>query len=108
MKLKIKKGDTVQVLTGDYTDRGKSGRVLEVYPKTMKVLVEGVNVHIKHERPSQTNQQGGRMEKEMPIHYSNVAILDSDKIPTRVGIRREEKGGKTVSVRYAKSNGKDL
>ena len=105
-KLKIKKGDTVQVIAGN--DKGATGRVLQVYPKTMRVLVEGVNIRKKHERPSQRNQQGGITSKEMPIHYSNVLLLDSDKNPTRVGIRVEEKGGTKVSVRYAKTNDKQV
>jgi large subunit ribosomal protein L24 len=88
-KLKIKKGDTVKVIAGD--DRGKTGRVLEVYPKTMKILVEGVNIHKKHTRPNQQYPNGGIISKELPIHYSNVMILDSDKNPTRIGIRVEEK-----------------
>ncbi len=105
-KMRIKKGDMVEVIAGN--DKGLTGRVLEVYPKRNKVLVEGVNMRIKHERPSQQNQKGGRMEREHPIDYSNLMVLDSDKIPTRVGIRFEEREGKTVPVRYAKTNGKDL
>lgn len=105
-KLKIKKGDTVQVIAGD--DKGKIGRVLEVYPKKMKILVEQVNVHKKHTRPNQQYPNGGIISKEMPIHYSNVMILDSDKKPTRIGIRHEIKGGKKVAIRYAKTNNKDL
>lgn len=70
MKLSIKKGDNVKVITG--VDKGKEGRVLEVYPTKMKVLVEGINEKIKHEKPSQQNQQGGRVNKSAPIHYSNV------------------------------------
>ncbi|MCB0702855.1 MAG: 50S ribosomal protein L24 [Ignavibacteriae bacterium HGW-Ignavibacteriae-4] len=75
MKLKIKKGDTVQVITG--VDKGKEGRVLEIYPSKMKVLVEGVNEKIKHEKPSQQNQQGGRVTKSAPLHYSNVKLIQS-------------------------------
>lgn len=106
MKLKIKKGDIVQVITGD--DKGKTGRVMLVYPKKMKILVEGVNIQKKHTRPTQADPKGGIKSKEMPIHYSNVMILDSDKNPTRIGIRIEEKGKKRQSIRYAKTNGKDL
>jgi large subunit ribosomal protein L24 len=105
-KLKIKKGDTVKVIAGD--DRGKTGRVLEVYPKTMKILVEGVNIHKKHTRPNQQYPNGGIISKELPIHYSNVMILDSDKNPTRIGIRVEEKNGKRVAIRFARTNKKDL
>ncbi len=106
MKLKLKKGDIVQVIAGN--DKGAVGRILEVYPDKMKVLVEGVNVRKKHTRPTQQNPKGGIVSKEMPIHYSNVLILDSDKNPTRIGIRIEEKDGKRVSIRYSKKNGKDL
>ena len=104
MKLKIKKGDTVQVITGN--DKGASGRVLEVNAAKMRILVEGVNVRKKHTRPSQKNQKGGIVSKEMPVHYSNVQMVDADKNPTRTGIRLDEKTGDRV--RYAISNGKDL
>jgi len=75
MKLKIKKGDIVKVITGE--DKGKEGRVLEIYPKRMKLLVEDVNMKIKHEKPNQQNQQGGRLEVAAPIHYSNVELVES-------------------------------
>jgi large subunit ribosomal protein L24 len=106
MKLKIRKGDTVEVIAGN--DKGTVGRVLEIYPEKLRILVEGVNIRVKHTKPSQQNQKGGRLEKEMPLHYSNVQILDGDKKTTRIGIRHEEKEGKRVAVRYAKSNEKDL
>lgn len=70
MKLKIKKNDSVKVLSGN--SKGLTGRVLEVDPKNMRIVVEGVNVRKKHQRPNQANPQGGIIEKEMPIHYSNV------------------------------------
>lgn len=75
MKLKIKKGDMVKLITG--VDKGKEGRVLEIYPSKMKVLVEGVNEKIKHEKPSQQNQQGGRVTKSAPVHYSNLIKIES-------------------------------
>lgn len=106
MKLKLKKGDIVQVTAGN--DRGAVGRILAVYPDKMKVLVEGVNVRKRHTRPTQQNPNGGIISKEMPIHYSNVMILDSDKNPTRIGIRFEERDGKRIAIRYSKKNGKDL
>jgi large subunit ribosomal protein L24 len=106
MKLKLKKGDLVQVIAGN--DKGAIGRILEIYPDKMRVLVEGVNVRKKHTRPTQQNPKGGIISKEMPIHYSNVMILDSDKNPTRIGIRIEERDGKIVKIRYSKKNGKDL
>ncbi|MDR0926863.1 MAG: 50S ribosomal protein L24 [Ignavibacteria bacterium] len=103
MKLRIKKTDVVQVMTGN--DKGKTGRVLEVYPDTMRILVEQVNIRAKHEKPSQNNQKGGIIHKEMPIHYSNVMLLDGAKNPTRIGIRTKDNGDK---VRYAMSNDKEL
>ena len=106
MKLRIKKNDTVRVISGD--DKGKSGRVLLVDPKKMTVLVEGVNIHTKHERPSQRNQKGGRVDREFPIHYSNVMLVDSDKNPTRIGIKREIKGERAIVTRVARSNGKEI
>ena len=107
MKLKIKKNDTVMVIAGN--DKGKIGRVLEVIPDKMRILVEGVNVRTKASRPTQQNPKGGLIHKELPIHYSNVQLIDSEKKPTRVGIRLTDKTnskGKVVKQRYAKTNGK--
>jgi len=70
MKIRIKKGDTVRILAGD--DLGRIGRVLKVFPKTGRVVVEGVNLIKRHTRPSQRNPKGGILEKEAPIHLSNV------------------------------------
>jgi len=106
MKFKIKKNDQVVVIAGD--DKGKSGRVLDVDSKKNRVLVEGVNVHIKHQKPNQQNQQGGRVEMEFPVHYSNVMLLDSDKKATKVTLLRETKGGKKTITRIAKTNGKEI
>ena len=109
----IKTGDTVTVIAGRdqfVTDKKgnktrKTGRVLKVYTKTDRVLVEGVNIVKKHQRPTQANDKGGIIEKEAPIHVSNVAILDpKTKKPTRVGYR--EVDGK--KVRYAKKSGESL
>ena len=97
---RIRKGDNVIVLTG--RDKGKRGSVLKAMPKEGRLIVQGVNVVKRHTRPTQT-QTGGIVEKEAPIHVSNVALLDpaSDK-PTRTGFRMLEDGRK---VRYAKSSG---
>jgi len=105
IKFKLKKGDVVQVIAGN--DKGVTGRILEVYPSKERVLVEGVNIRKKHERPNQRNEVGGIISKEMPIHYSNVMLLDSDKNPTRVGIRFDEKDPKR-KVRYAKTNDSEI
>ena len=75
MKLKIKKGDTIKVITGD--DKGKTGRVLEINSSKLTLLVEGINIHTKHEKPNQRNQQGGLVKTELPIHYSNVQLVTS-------------------------------
>lgn len=105
-KMKIKKEDIVMVISGN--NRGETGRVLEVYPKTQRVLVEGINVRKRHTRPNQQNQKGGILSKELPIHISNVMLVDSDKNPTRIGFRKEEVDGRTTWVRFAKTNGKKV
>ena len=74
----------------------------------MKILVEQVNVRAKHTKPNQQNQKGGIIHKEMPIHYSNVMMLDSDKKATRIGIKEKESNGRIEKVRFARTNKKDL
>ena len=69
----VKKGDTVVILAG--ATRGKTGRVLKVLPEKNKVIVEGLNFVTRHTRPTQTNPQGGRLEKEAPMHASNVKVI---------------------------------
>ena len=91
---KIKKGDTVVVLSGK--DKGRTGEVVKVMPKDGKVIVSGVNVHARHRKPSQTNPQGGIERKEAPLHVSNVAIATADGKPSRV--RFEQRDGKKVRV----------
>ena len=101
MAAKIRRDDEVVVISGK--DRGKTGRVLRVDLKKSKVFVEGLNIVKRHQRPSQVpNAQraetvGGVIEKEGPIHISNVMLIDpKDKKPTRVGISRE--GGQRMRV----------
>lgn len=106
MGLKIKRGDTVMVIAGN--DKGKIGKVLAVYPKAMRVLVEGVNIRKRHVRPSPRYPQGGIISKEMPIHISNVMLIDNNGRPTRVGIRRVERDGKIVRMRIAKTTGEEI
>lgn len=96
IKLKIKKGDTVRVITGSH--KGTEGTVLSFSRETNKAIVEGVNLVKKHNKPNAQNPQGGITEKEAPIHVSNLSLLTSDGKTTRVGLRVEE--GK--KVRYAK------
>jgi large subunit ribosomal protein L24 len=82
----IRRDDIVEVLAGD--DKGKRGRVLRVLRAENKVVVEGINRVYKHLKPSRRNPQGGRLSKEMPIHASNVALIDPQtNRPTRVGVR---------------------
>ncbi|MEN8658791.1 50S ribosomal protein L24 [Marivita sp.] len=98
MAAKLRKGDKVVVLAGK--DKGKSGTIASVDPKAGKAIVDGVNVAIRHVRQSQTTQ-GGRTPKAMPIDLSNLAIVDANGKPTRVGFKVE--GDK--KVRYAKTTG---
>ncbi|HYM20636.1 MAG TPA: 50S ribosomal protein L24 [Candidatus Kapabacteria bacterium] len=103
--MRIKKNDEVEVITG--RNRGRRGKVLRVFPETNKVLVEGVNILKKHERPSQANQQGGISEKEHPIHVSNVMLVDPKSgARTRIG-RKVATGenGKLSYERVAKKSG---
>jgi large subunit ribosomal protein L24 len=90
-KMKIKKGDLVQVLTGK--DKSKQGKVIAVYPDTQRVLVEGVNRVTRHTKAGQTargSRTGGLVVQEAPIHVSNVAVVDpEDKKPTRIKTRVE-------------------
>ena len=85
--LKIKKGDRVQVLQGK--DRGKTGEVTRVLPTQRKVIVDGVNVAKKHLKPTRATMQGGIIDKEMPIHVSNVALVCPKCGPTRIGYKFE-------------------
>lgn len=102
--LKIRKGDKVQVLSGK--DKGKTGTVSRALPEKDKVIVDGVNVAKKHQKPTQAIQQGGIIDKDMPIHVSNVAIVcDSCSKPTRVGYRFEPDGTK---IRICRKCGGDL
>lgn len=92
---RIKKGDTVVVLSGK--DKGRTGEVTKAMPKDGKVVVSGVNVAVRHKRPSQTDPQGGLQRSEAPLHISKVALADpKDGKPTRV--RFEERDGKKVRV----------
>jgi large subunit ribosomal protein L24 len=92
LKMKIKKGDTVIVLSGD--DKGKTGEVARAMPKVGKVVVQGVNLVKRHTRPSQTSA-GGIITKEAPIHVSNVALIDS-------------KSGKGTKIGYKEVNGRKV
>ena len=99
MAAKIKKGDSVIVLTGK--DKGRSGTVVKVLPEDNRVVVQGINRVQRHTRPSQSNPNGGILNKEASLHVSNVAHIDSNGKPTRVGFKIE--GDK--KVRVAKTTG---
>ena len=104
--MKVKKGDQVVVLSGK--DRGAKGRVIAAFPKTKKVLVEGIGRVKKHTRISTSQrgaQQGGIVTQEAPIHVSNVMVIGPDDTPTRVGYRKDEDGR---SIRVSRRTGKDL
>lgn len=107
-KLHVKRGDLVRVIAGN--DKGKEGRILRVFPKQQRVIVEGVNLRIRHVRPNPKYPQGGRIEQEMPIHVSNVMPLDSNGHPTRVGRKWivDPQTGRGRWVRYAKTTGEEL
>jgi len=102
--MNIRKNDTVVVISGKY--KGRRGRVLRVFPKKERVLVEGVNMIKRHTRPSSRNQQGGIVEKEAPIHMSNVMPwCESANAPSRIVMRRLEDG---TRVRTYKINNETL
>ena len=101
MAAKLKKGDTVVVLTGK--DKGKKGEIASVNPTANKAVVDGLNVAIRHTKQSQTSQ-GGRQPKAMPIDLSNLSVMDANGKATRVGFRME--GDK--KVRFAKTTGEAI
>jgi large subunit ribosomal protein L24 len=104
--MKIRKNDTVVVISGNA--KGKTGKVLKVYPATGRVIVEGVNIVKRHSRPRQKNPQGGILQREAPIHASNVMLLDpKDGTPTRVGSKLviDETTGKRQRLRVSRASG---
>jgi large subunit ribosomal protein L24 len=107
LKVKIKKDDTVKVIAG--RDKGKTGRVLNVDRERGKVLVEGVGLVKRHTRPNPQKQiKGGIAERESPVAISNVMMMTSGGVATRVGYRTESTGTVTRQVRIAKKNGEIL
>ena len=100
---KIKKGDRVIVLSGK--DKGRTGEVTKAMPKDGKVVVSGVNVMVRHRKPSQANPQGGLERVEAPLHASKVAHVGKDGKPTRVGFKIQADGAK---VRVAKRSGAEI
>lgn len=105
--MRIKKGDKVIVIAGH--EKGKEGVVKQTFSSKHQVIVEGLNMVTKHNKPNQQNSEGSITTKEAPIDVSNVAILDpKKKVATKVGYRFEEVDGKKVKVRYAKKSGAKL
>lgn len=103
-KLHIKKGDTVYVNSGD--DKGKTGRVLEVFPAKQRALVEGVNIVTKSTKPNAKYPQGGLVKMEAPIHISNINPVDAKTgKPTRIGRKRNDDG---KLVRVSKRSGEEI
>jgi large subunit ribosomal protein L24 len=101
-KIKIKKNDMVMVTTGN--SKGVKGKVIKVFVKTLRAVVEGVNLVSKHTKPNAANPQGGIIKKEASVHISNLILVDpkSGK-PTKIGKKIDEKTGKLV--RYSKKTG---
>jgi large subunit ribosomal protein L24 len=100
--MKLKKGDRVRVLSGK--DLGKEGEITRVIPERDRVIVDGINVAKRHQRATRATMQGGIIDKDMPIHVSNVAIVCSSCGPTRIGYRFEG----TEKIRVCRKCGKDL
>ena len=103
LKLHIKKGDTVKVLSG--TDRGKNGKVVSVDMKKNRAFVEGINMVSKHTKPSASNPQGGIIKTEASIHVSNLMVVDSKGQASRIGRKLNDDG---QLVRYSKKSGEVL
>ncbi|MCF7926398.1 MAG: 50S ribosomal protein L24 [Candidatus Izimaplasma sp.] len=104
--MKLKKGDNVKVISGNY--RGMEGKILKVFPKSDRVIVEGVNTIKKHSSPTQANPEGGILEYEAPIHASNVMFFEKKTGPTRVGYKTITEDGETRKVRVSKKSGEVL
>ncbi len=102
-KLHVKKGDMVQVITGN--DKGKKGRVVEVKTDSLRAIVEGINIVSRHTKPNAQNQNGGIIKKEAPVHISNLMVVDKSGKATRIG-RKENEEGKLV--RFSKKSSGEI
>ncbi len=100
--MKLKKGDRVKVIAGK--DLGKDGVIMRVLPEKNKVIVEGVNIAKKHQRPTRATMQGGIIDKDMPIHASNVALICGSCGATRLGYRFDDQGKKIRICRKCKAD----
>ena len=103
--MKIRKGDTVKVIAGK--DKGKTGTILMTLKDSDQVVIEGINVVKRHQKNKQTRSQGQIIEKSMPIHVSNVSLMEGDKA-VRVGFKIEGEGDKAKKVRVARPSGKKI
>ena len=93
----IKKGMNVKIISGNH--KGQSGKILDVFPKKMKAIVEGVNFRKRSVRPTQDNPSGGYVDREAPLHLSNLMVIHNDQ-PTRIGYKKLEDGRKVrVSIK---------
>ncbi len=102
VKIKIKKNDIVRVMSG--ASKGKEGKVIKIFPKTYRAIIEGANMVSKHTKPNAANPQGGIIKQEAAIHISNLNLIDAKSgSTTRIGRRRDEEAGKLV--RYSKKSG---
>ena len=102
MAAKLKKGDTVEVITGK--DKGKQGEIAFVFPKSNKIIVHGVNTASKHSKPSRANEQGGIIEKDLPFDASNVMFVHGGRT-VRLGYKMKDDGTK---VRIARPSGDEV
>jgi large subunit ribosomal protein L24 len=102
-KLHVKKNDMVKVISGE--DKGKTGRVLEVLPEERRAIVDGVNVVVRHSKPSAKNPDGGRIKMSAALPISKLMLLDKQGNPSRVGRKLNDKG---KLVRYSKKTGEDI
>lgn len=106
-RIRIRKNDMVKVISG--RDKGKTGRVLDVNRDTGRILVEGIAIIKRHTKANPARQvKGGIAERESSIHVSNVMILTSGGVPSRIGFKVDEVGGKTRRVRVARKTGETL
>jgi large subunit ribosomal protein L24 len=106
LNMKIKKGDKVVVIAGK--DKGKTGEVTVALPKKAQVVIDGVHVVTKHQKSKQVRSQGQIINKSMPIHVSNVALIGEKSKAVRVGYTVEKEGKKTTKVRVARPSGKKI
>ena len=105
VKIKIKKNDIVVITSGN--SKGKKGKIIKIFPKKYRAIVEGANMVSKHTKPNAANPQGGILKQEASIHISNLMLVDSKTGSlTRIGRRRDQKTGKIV--RYSKKSEEEI